>query len=158
MSVNKKVLNIRYVEKYKYDNGICVPVFNDIKVTTSHSKRYHNCLQILADLQGCPRNLIEFLVEKMDSNNNVVSNKHIIKEFIEIMKKANISYSVDTVNKAFKKLKDKNLLLLVGRGYYQVNPMYFSKNNDNNREYLIKMNLEAEHTNKNLLQENNEIS
>jgi hypothetical protein len=58
------------------------------------------------------------------------------------MNDVNVKYGVDSINKAIKKLKDKNFIILVTRGYYQVNPKYFMKNNDNKREELIKINLE----------------
>lgn len=136
-----KVLKIRYIEKYVDENGVNMPVYGLKKITTSHVKRYNNCLYLLAGLKGCSRNLMDFLTDQMDSDNNVVSNAAFIKKFIAVMKEAGIEYGEDIVKKSFKTLREKGFLLdLEGsRGYYKVNPKYFMKNDDSKREELLRL-------------------
>lgn len=143
MSENRKVIHIRYIDKYvENEAGVKLPEFKNLKLTTSHTKRYHNCLYLLADLKGCARNLMDFLAETMDVDNAVCSNNHTIQKFIDEMKSANVEYGVDSVNKAFKKLKDKGFLIPIVRGMYMVNPKYFVKNDDAKRENLIRLSLD----------------
>jgi len=142
---NKRRLVIKYVDGWTEEGGVKLPVYDTKMITTSHVKRYNNCLYRLADLSRCSRNLIDYLTDIMDDNNYVVSNRHTVNSFIEIMAKMSVGYQVDTIQKAFKELRDKNFLLptRVGvRGYYQVNPSYFIKNDDSKRAELIKLSLE----------------
>jgi len=139
---NRRSLLIKYIDRYVQEDDINLPIYNTIRVTTSHTKRYHNCLYLLANLQGCARNLMDYLTERMDNDNNVASNSYVVNEFIAYMKKGNVVYGVDSVNKAFKKLKDKNFLIVINRGFFKVNPKYFIKNNDTGRADMIKMMLE----------------
>jgi len=138
---NRKVIFIKYVDRYVEQEGINLPEYKTMRVTTAHTKRYHNCLYLLADLKGCARNLMDYLAETMDTDNCVSSNSYTVNKFIETMKIANVEYGVDSVNKAFKKLKDKGFLLVVSRGMYMVNPKYFMKNVDVKREDLIRLSL-----------------
>lgn len=140
METNRKNIYIKYVERYEKDDtsSVLLPVFDTLKTTTSHTKRYHNCLYLLADLKGCARNLMDYFTEVMDNNNHISTNKGVIEDFIFKMNRVGVEYGVDSVNKAIKKLKDKNFIILIAKGFYMVNPEYFIKN-DSNREQLLRV-------------------
>ena len=142
---NKRRLVIKYIDKWTLEEGVRMPIYDTKVITTSHVKRYNNCLYRLADLSRCSRNLIDYLTDIMDDDNYIVSNKHTINNFLDVVSSANIVYQIDTVQKAFKELRDKNFLLPTKsgvRGYYQVNPAYFIKNDESKRAELIKLSLE----------------
>lgn len=134
-----KKINVTYTESYVDSEGIKIPKYNTRQYVTSHTKRYHNCLYLLAGITGCARNLIDYLAQVMDKNNMIYSNSTARKSFINEMKRGSVEYKDDTVKKAFKELKDKNFLLPDAIGSYQVNPKYFMKNNDDKRAELIKV-------------------
>lgn len=140
METNRKNIYIKYVERYEKDDtsNVLLPVFDTLKTTTSHTKRYHNCLYLLADLKGCARNLMDYFTEVMDNNNHISTNKGVIEDFIFKMNRVGVEYGIDSVNKSIKKLKDKNFIILIAKGFYMVNPEYFIKN-DSNREQLLRV-------------------
>jgi len=136
---------VQYIKDYDIEEGIVIPVQGYKSVVCNHTRRYHNCLYLLAGLGTCSRNLMDYLVEYMDGNNIVYSNKYVKEKFINFIYEASnneIRYGDSSVKKAFTTLASKGLLRKVGRGVYKVNPEYFSKNTDKNREYLIKVELE----------------
>lgn len=142
---NKRKLVIKYVDKWTLEDGVKMPVYDTKVITTSHVKRYNNCLYRLADLSKCSRNLIDYLTDIMDDDNYIISNRFTVNKFIELMTNNSITYKVDTIQKAFKELRDKNFLLptrIEARGYYQVNPAYFIKNDESKRAELIRLSLE----------------
>ena len=96
----------------------------------------------LAGLAACPRDLLDYLCERMDSNNIVFSNAKVRDNFKEII--YNVSgfvtiYQDATIKRAFYALVNKNLLLKGDkRGTYIVNPLYYSKNENKERIQLIE--------------------
>jgi hypothetical protein len=107
--MENKRLNIRYIDRFIEEDGIKLPVYKKFSATTSHTKRYHNTLYLLADLKGCARNLMDFFTEVMDNDNYVSSNKGIIEKFISDMNDVNVKYGVDSINKAIKNMVLKTL-------------------------------------------------
>jgi DNA-binding transcriptional regulator YhcF (GntR family) len=82
----------------------------------------------------------------MDTNNVVLSNAKIREDFIFIINKATngeLTYTHNTVKKAFQILVKKNLLVTrKQRGSYIVNPEYFFKRDEKDRIKQIKLILE----------------
>lgn len=142
---SRRKLSIRYLEKIVKEDGINIPQYSSTSVTTSHIKRYRNCLYLLAGLKGCARNLMDYLTEVMDNNNHVVTNRHMLDSFINTMEQADIKYGIDVVNQSVRKLKDKNFIIQISKGYYLVNPNYFMKDDELKRAELIKIMLEFDY-------------
>lgn len=132
------------VERDREGNEYKVPVTNYYTVTNMCTKKYHNCLYILMSMDGCPRNLIEYLAEKMDENNIVYNTKEARQEFInfiEYISKGQMTYSDNTVKKAIMQLSNKGLLINKGKSRHQVNPEYLFKGEEQKRITLIQENL-----------------
>ena len=117
------------------------PINRKYSMIKDHSRRYHNCIGILAQLEKCARLLLDYLVENMDSGNVVTSNKYMRSRFIEFIGQCSfgkVSYGDSTVEKAFKELRSHNLIIKKTRGVFMVNPEYFMKNDDRTREKMIR--------------------
>jgi hypothetical protein len=136
---------ITYTTDYTVEEGIIIPKEAYKSVMTNHTKRFHNCLYLLAGLNPCTRNLMDFLAEEMDNDNVVYSNavtKDKFANFIAGVSEGTITYGESSIKKAYSTLCDKGLLRKLGRGIYKVNPEYFIKNTDDNRERLLRIELE----------------
>lgn len=115
------------------------------KSSISHVKRFHSCLLILIGVEGCERNLIDWLVDNMTTGNYVTNSKVTRKSFINFYKKCNPTkkpYAENTVRTAFHKLSSLELLIPVTRGTFLVNPEYFFAGTDEARFSTIKMVME----------------
>jgi len=140
-----KGLSIKYIKGYKQEGDIKYPEYDYKTVTINHTKRYHNCLMLLAGLTGCARDLLDYLTENMDKDNMVANTKATREKFIETISNLTIkeipptNYKDDTVSKAFQRLADKGLLVSKGRSSYQVDPTFFMKNDDSRRSILLKL-------------------
>lgn len=113
--------------------------------------RYSNNWLVLAKLSGCARALLDFLCEEMELDNLVDNNKRIKDKFISLLtNNADIHYAQGTVDKAYLELLDLKILLKEHentRGTYMVNPEYFNKTPEVDRERLMKRFKEIESKN-----------
>jgi hypothetical protein len=139
---NKK---INYTRDFTVEDGFIIPQEGYKSVLASHTKRYHNCLYLLAGLNTCARNLMDFLTEEM-SNDNIVRSDKVTKskfvEFILNVSDGKIAYGESSIKKAYSVLCDKGLIRKLSRGTYKVNPEFFIRNGEDNRERLLKIDLE----------------
>lgn len=127
----------------KKGEKITIPNFDYVTVTKSHIKRYRNCLITLMGISGCPRNLLDYLVDNMSENNIVGNNSMTRNGFMDSCIKAGITvYSDNTIKEGFKELSKLGLLLPLQRGFYAVNPQYFFSGEENDRVKMIKLTLE----------------
>lgn len=129
---------------------VVLPKWAHQSIVCSHTKRYHNCLYLLAGLGSCARDLMDYITEEMDSDNIICTNEYFRKKFIEFIKNTTkesgeITYGHSTVKRALSILFSKNLIHPIRRGYSKVNPKYFIRNNDSNRMEKIRLQLEFEH-------------
>jgi len=141
--MKNKVIN--YIKDFTVEEGIIIPVEGYKSVICNHTKRYHNCLYLLAGLTTCARNLMDFLTEDMNNDNIIYSNKNTKDKFIEFIyhvSEGKVTYGESSIKKAYSMLCDKGLIRKVGRGIYKVNPEYFIRNSEENRERLLKIELE----------------
>ena len=138
--------DIDYVEGYnENEEGMFLPRRAHIRVTMNHTKRYHNCLFLLAKLPPCARDLADWLTEQMDEDNTVYNNITSRKKFQDFISKSRYvkeTYKDITIKVAFKTLVKRSILLSKNRGVYQMNPLYFFKGTDNKRIESITLNLE----------------
>ena len=140
-----KKRSIQYTKDFTVEEGVIIPIEAYKSVVRSHTKRYHNVLYLLAGLNPCARNLMDFLTDEMRGDNIVYSSSHTRDTFREFISKASdgeVDYSESSIKKAFSNLTDKGLIRKVSRGVYKVNPQYFIKNDDSKRFDMIKIELE----------------
>lgn len=148
MQENEQPHRVGYVREIKnlHDkagNPIVIPDFDYVTATKSYTRRYRNCLYMLMGIDGCPRKLIDYLVDNMSENNIVGNNSMTRNGFVDACKKAKISeYSQSTVKEAFKDLSRVGFLIPLQRGFYAVNPLYFFGGEENERVKMIKLTLE----------------
>ena len=111
-------------------------------VEGSFIKRYCGMLSLLTGLKPCARNLLDYVVEAMDDDNLIDNTANLKTQF---NKKSEKSYSETSIDRAFKELTEKRILIKSkrrGRGKYKVNPKYFFKGNEENRIKSIRFELE----------------
>lgn len=141
------------VKEWSEDDNdwVILPKWAHQQVVCSHTKRYHNCLYLLAGLGSCARDLMDFITEEMDSNNVICTNEYFRGKFIKFIQdikkekgEVTLSYGHSTVKRALTVLFDKNLIRPMRRGYSMVNPKYFFRNDDSKRLDKIKLQLEFE--------------
>lgn len=145
MSTGEKIISLKYLHKWIDEGGIKLPDYRYKQVVTSYTKRYHNCLYLLAGLKSSSRDLMDYLCERMDGNNNVYSNEAVREDFIQFVRKitgGEVEYSHVTVKKAFKILTEKGLLIPRGRGSFIVNPEFFFRKEEKDRLDAIRLVLE----------------
>ena len=142
----KKEVNITYIKDWAFTDGIHRPIHGYAKVGTLFTKHYHSAIFLLAGLNASSRDLLEFLIQRMDGANVVQSNTKVRDDFISLIEMATggeISYTHNTVKKAFQTLVKKNLIITRShRGSYTVNPEYFFKRDEKDRIQQIKLILE----------------
>lgn len=85
----------------------------------------------------------------MDDENYVHNNNYVRAKFNELLKKVGQKeYTESTIHKCFSKLNKSALIDTVDgvRGLYQVNPLFFFNGSEEQREILIRRNLERPFT------------
>lgn len=146
-----KDIKIKYksavLEKGKINGDIYFEAQYDyVKSNTNHVKRFNNALMILMGIDGCERNLMDWLVDNMTAgnyvNNNLVTRSNFITFHSKHSKGIAKPYSDKTVSIAFNRLTAADLLVPVTRGLFLVNPMYYYAGDDVNRINAIKMVME----------------
>ncbi len=146
--------NIEKTEEVVDGQPIYIPIYEEKDVVVSSTKRFHNCIYLLAGLPGCARDLMDYLTEIMD-NYNTVRNDSITRagfiNFVKGITNNEVLYKDSTVNSNFNLLFKRGLLLQKGKGIYTVNPEYFYKGDDKDRLKHIKMLLEFKPDEKTLI-------
>jgi len=106
-------------------------------------KIYNHILPILAGMDGCARNLIEYLITIMSKDNVVSSNKNTRDEFNGFMTKhAKVTYQDITMKTAFSILRQKDILIPIKRGSFMINPEYYCIVEESDRTLLMRKSLE----------------
>lgn len=141
---NKK---IKYCSELTVDKetGYILPEYAYSDLVMNSTKRYHNCIYLLARLNKCSRDLLDWLTEQMDDNNIIYSNSVVrqkFRDFVKEVTKEEISYADVTIKTAFKTLVNRDLLIPKQRGVYQVNPEYFFKGSEKDRISKVILKLE----------------
>lgn len=101
---------------------------------------------ILMGIDGCERNLMDWLADNMTDGNYVSNNEITRKSFISFHSKYSKgkgrTYSDKTVSIAFQRLSAADLLIPRARGLFQINPLYYYAGDDASRINTIKMVME----------------
>jgi hypothetical protein len=146
MALRKKV-KIKYVAGWLEESGYKIPKFGYKEISGVHTKRYHNCLYLLAGLNASCRDLMDFLCEVMDKDNKIYSNEKVRQDFIGFISgltRQEVVYTHNTVKKAYRILSEKSLLIPLTRGVFMVNPEFFFKKGDKERIEAIELILNFE--------------
>lgn len=95
-------------------------------------------------LSRSERIFLDFITEEMDDDNYITNSIQIRQRFNALLKKVGQdTYSDSTIHKCFSGLTKHNLITkMKGRGLYQVSPIFFYKGSEEDREKLIRKNLE----------------
>lgn len=95
-------------------------------------------------LSRSERIFLDFITEEMDDDNYITNSIQIRQRFNALLKKVGQdTYSDSTIHKCFTGLAKHNLITkMKGRGLYQVSPIFFYKGSEEEREKLIRKNLE----------------
>lgn len=150
--LKEKNITVRYTQGYdtveSSDSEIpsLIPRYGHVSFSTSGVKRYHNVLLTLMSVNGIARDLMDWLTSKMDNDNKVYNTRSNRQNFIDFIKSAKAKTPThSSVNSAFAGLKNKGLLIDMGRSSFMVNPKYFINSaNEESRSRLIRMVLEFE--------------
>lgn len=140
-----KVSYVKKLKNYtdKKGNTYVLPELDYITATKSHTRRYRNCLYLLMGIEGCPRKLIDYLIDNMSENNIVGNNSMTRAGFVSACEKAKIAvYTHNTIKQGFKELVLVGFLIPLQRGFYAVNPIYFFGGEEKDRVKMIKLTLE----------------
>lgn len=140
-------VNIDYIAKL--DKGeIIEPIYAKESIETNCTKRYHNCIYLLAGLSSLERTLMDFICEYMNRE-NIIHNDGMFKiKFKNFYKEAlDKDVAEDSINTLFMRLSKKNFLLSISRGTYKVNPKYFwrgeDKDKDRKKEFKIYLEIKS---------------
>lgn len=122
------------------------PKYDYVSASTKSVKRFNNALMILMGIDGCERNLMDWLADNMTAGNYVNNNEVTRGAFITFHSKhckgTEKTYSDKTVSIAFQRLSAAELLVPVARGCFLVNPLYYFSGDDATRINAIKMVME----------------
>lgn len=90
--------------------------------------------------------LLYFITEEMDDDNLISNSPQIRNRFNQLLLKiGQDQYSTSTIHKCFSGLADNHLLTKKkGRGLYQVSPLFFYKGSEEDRQKLIRKDLEED--------------
>ena len=108
-------------------------------------RRYYTSLHISEKLSRAERIMLEFITEKMDKRNIIMNNAQTHRKFNKLAKKLGLRpYSKSTIHKCFSSLAKQTLIYKVNgkRGMYKVNPLYYYKGSEEDRESDIRKMLE----------------
>lgn len=140
---------IRFKKDVKLLDGIYYPKYGKKLVPQDFVKRYYGTFAILAGLNPCSRDLIDYLVDVMDDDNIITSNEYTRDKFLETLKESTIQpdgnfieYSDSNIKKAYQSLVDRECLIKIKRGVYKVNPEYYFRKSETKRVDSIQLIME----------------
>lgn len=148
MKENKHEIKIKYrsgISKFKDKNGFEHKDYEYDYVTAEKQsvKRYRGALMLLAGIDGCEKNLMEWIEDNMTAGNYIANNKITRNNFIQFYQKyKNKLYADKTVSIAFQRLNEATFLIQMTRGTFMVNPILFYAGDEDSRINAIRMIME----------------
>lgn len=113
-------------------------------VTVTYTKYYDGFLITLAQLTDLERYLLVYTLENMTIDNTVTNNIKFKEDFLEFLKTyLGINYSNKSIERAFKSLREMEILFKVDKGVYKINPKMFWKDRESLRYKTIQKFKEA---------------
>ena len=138
----KKVGILSYISGWRYqEDGTIDPVKvglqHDETIVMDHTKRFHNCLYLLAGLTPCARNLMDWLTEEMSDTNIVyhtADSRKVFNEFIRTITNKQVSYADQSIKSAWGELSRAGLIIArPTRATFMVHPKFFWRGTDKDR-------------------------
>ena len=146
-----KSKELQIVRKVIHVDGVNIPKFKYKDINQDFVRVYYSTFAILAGLNPCSRDLMDYLLETMNDDNMVMSNEYSRDNFLEELKQNTmqpdgtfIEYSDSNIKKAYQLLTERRCLIKIKRGVYKVNPEYYFKKSEVKRLASIKLLLEFE--------------
>lgn len=143
------IKEIGFIKKVIPSDGVYLAKFGNKNVSQDFVRRYYGTFAVLAGLNPCSRDLIDYLVDIMDDDNIIMSNEYTRDKFLEALKESTllpdgtfIEYSDSNIKKAYQSLVDRDCLIKIKRGVYKVNPEYYFRKSERKRIESIKLILE----------------
>lgn len=133
---------IEYLAGWEWDKDgdgdpIKVPIKYKQTVVMSSTRRFHNCLYLLAGLSRCAKCLMDYLGEEMNENNIVYHTKgsrDTFRGFISDITNGETQYADQSVKQAWAELAKSGLLIKQGhKATFQVHPKFFWNGSDKSR-------------------------
>lgn len=144
----KQEIKIKYrsgVSRFKDKNGFEHKEFeyDYISAERQSVKRYRGALMLLAGIDGCEKNLMEWLEDNMTSGNYVSNNEVTRRSFMNFYEKhKKKNYADKTISIAFQRLSEATFLIPMTRGTFMVNPILYYAGDEDSRIKAIKMVME----------------
>ena len=142
-----KTETIEYIAGWVWDdegNGepVKMPILHKQSVVVSSTKRFHNCLYLLAGLSRCAKCLMDYLGEEMNEFNVVyhtAGSRATFRKFISEITNGETTYADQSVKQAWAELAKSGLLIKqANKATFQVHPKFFWNGSDRARiEKLI---------------------
>lgn len=139
-------ITVSYVKEYQVSEGVLLPKWAYLTYSTSGVKRYHAAIYHLCGITGFTRDLIDWLTGEMNLDNIVHNDQHTKARLYRFYRETKQKPpSASMINRSFRILAEKKLLIQRGRGTYMVNPEFFMNSaNEESRSRLLKIILEFE--------------
>lgn len=137
-----KIEVIEYLAGWKWDvsgggEPIKIPIKHKQAVVMSSTKRFHNCLYLLAGLSRCAKCLMDYLGEEMNEGNIVyhtAGSRKTFREFISEITNGETTYADQSVKQAWAELAKSGLLIKqANKATFQVHPKFFWNGTDKAR-------------------------
>lgn len=149
----KKVKVIEYLDGFTIDEeGIALPVKKNEVIVMSNTRRYYNCLYMLAGIKLLSRTLMDWLTEEMNDDNIVYNTEYSRQRFIKFISDITNGkqvYQHQSIRQAFVDLKEAGLLIQKNKGAYRVHPKFFFKGSETDRMELIMFEIKMSATSTN---------
>ena len=132
-----------YIEGINDENDFKNLIYKKKKYIISKINRYKNNIHILVGLSGLERAILDLVTEYMyESDNTFFNNVEIRNRMVKFFKDNCNGKMVkaSTVQKSIEKFKSKGILIALGngKGKYFVNPIYFWKSTEEEREKTLR--------------------
>lgn len=130
-------INVR--EKLLHEEGYYSYQYKEIKMSTRFIKTF-DVPDSYEEMTLCARLLMRHLFRTCDNENGFIKNDEFRRQ--KFLSSSNVSYSEIAVKKAYRELVNEKMLIPIKRGLYILNPIYFYKGSQANREKILKKILE----------------
>ena len=142
---------LQIIKKIVTVDGINIPKYKYKDISQDFVRVYYSTFAVLAGLNPCSRDLMDYLLETMNDDNIVMSNEYSRNNFLDELKQNTVQpdgsfveYSDSNIKKAYQTLTERRCLFKIKRGVYKVNPEYYFKKSEIKRLESIKLLLEFE--------------
>ena len=140
--VSRKKITAKFISKTtKTEEGIFLPVYEEIKLNSQSINLSTESLCFLAHLNGHNKNLLYFLLcFHVNSNTLEINwNNLVIQEYIDYCETLEIDPpSKDYIKETIKELSKRKIITNIKRGRYMLNPIIIGGVDETKKEKLIQ--------------------